>query len=274
MNASDVQTSTRASAELVAKGTRKLARRVRTMTRRWSLHPTEQATHEVRVAVRRLRSALSLLPKPVRDKKRTSKFERKARVLFRALAVVRDLDVVAHHFEDLDAPDDVFEAVERERERAVENARPKAQRVIEAKRPSVRARQLDDEDIDRRASELVRRSGIELRELLPLVLGDPDRVDIVHAARKAGRVLRYVYELLAPEGDARRLPWATALQALLGELHDRDVAIARLLAESDRTPETTRAVLQQRADRAARHEELSTFVRRTPELLDVVAPII
>lgn len=263
----------KSTAKVVAKGTRKLARRVRTMTRRWELHPTEEATHEVRVAVRRLRSALDLLPKNVRKAKRTKRFERRAAKLFRDLAVIRDLDVVAHHFEEIDAPDEVFERLENERERAVQDARPRAQKLLAAKVPEVRAKKLDAQEIGRRATNIVRSAGVELRELLPIVLGDPDRVEVVHAARKAGRVIRYVYELLAPEGEERRLPWVTALQAMLGELHDRDVAIARLLAENDRTPQTTRAVLQQRADRAARHEELSTFVRRTPELLDVVAPI-
>jgi CHAD domain-containing protein len=261
------------ASKLVSKGARKLARRVRTMTRRWDLHPTEQATHEVRVAIRRFRSAVALLPRPVRTTRRVRRFERRARALFRKIAIVRDLDVVVHHFEELDAPDEVFAAVARERARAVDDARSRAHELIDVKRPRIRAKSLDDGDIERRATETVRRSGIELRELLPIVLANGERTEVVHAARKAGRVLRYVYELLAPDGDARRLPWATALQALLGELHDRDMAIARMLAESDRTPETTRALLQQHADRAARHEELATFVRRTPELLDVVAPI-
>ena len=261
------------AAKLVAKGARKLARRVRTMTRRWDLHPTEQATHEVRVAIRRFRTAISLLPRSARTKPRVRKFEKRAQELFRKLAVIRDLDVVTHHFEELDAPDDVFDAVAREREQAVEKARSRAHALVHTKRPRLRGKDLDDDDIRLRASETVRRAGIELRELLPIVLANGERTEVVHAARKAGRVLRYVYELLAPDGDARRLPWATALQALLGELHDRDMAIARMLAETERTPETTRALLQQHADRTARHEELATFVRRTPELLDVVAPI-
>jgi CHAD domain-containing protein len=261
------------AAKLVAKGARKLARRVRTMTRRWDLHPTEQATHEVRVAIRRFRTAIALLPRPVRTQPRIRKFEKRARALFRKIAVVRDLDVVTHHFEDLDAPEDVFEAVARERQRAVDDARSRATKVVEAKKPRIRRKELDDGDIERRATEMVRRAGIGLRELLPIVLANGERTEVVHEARKAGRVLRYVYELLAPDGDARRLPWATALQALLGELHDRDMALARMLAETERTPETTRALLQQHADRAARHEELATFVRRTPDLLDVVAPI-
>jgi CHAD domain-containing protein len=261
------------ASKLVSKGARKLARRVRTMTRRWDLHPTEQATHEVRVAIRRFRTAIALLPRPARKHKRVRRFEKSAQALFRKLAVIRDLDVVTHHFEDLDAPDDVFDAVARERERAVDAARARATEVIDIRRPRVQRKELDDEDIERRATDVVRRAGIQLRELLPIVLANGERTEVVHEARKAGRVLRYVYELLAPDGDARRLPWATALQALLGELHDRDMAIARMLAESDRTPETTRALLQQHADRAARHEELATFIRRTPDLLDVVAPI-
>ena len=76
----------------------------------------------------------------------------------------------------------------------------------------------------------------ELRSFGPAVL-DPDAVDAQHDMRIAAKRVRYVLELAEPllgreaaEGAKR----ARALQDVLGEMHDCDVGVPRILTEIDR----------------------------------------
>jgi CHAD domain-containing protein len=86
------------------------------------------------------------------------------------------------------------------------------------------------------AARIVAMRLAEVRSFVPKAL-DPDQVDALHEMRIAAKRLRYVLELTADtcfgayaQTGARR---ARELQDLLGEIHDRDVLLARVADRSE-----------------------------------------
>ena len=267
----------RGRARAFARGVRKLSRRVESATAQWLDDPTVRNTHWLRTSLRRMDACLELLPKAARTAPRTRRFAKRCRALFSAIGALRDADVMSEKLggdvlalSPNDAPDHELRA-KRHRTASIEQARPLAQRVLKAKRPDLDDDVLDEAAIDARFAKVVARHGDQLRTRLPAAIADVTRVDDLHDARKAAKRLRYAYELGGEELGGRRLAWITALQDLLGDLHDRDVLIATL-SDLPASREVRGVLEGAREARRAKHEELATWLKRTPTLVDVVAP--
>ena len=83
---------------------------------------------------------------------------------------------------------------------------------------------------------IVRARLAELYSFVPAAL-DPQEVEALHDMRIAAKRLRYVFELTEPAlGDIARdgAKTARALQDLLGEIHDCDEMVPRVLAHEER----------------------------------------
>jgi CHAD domain-containing protein len=265
-------------ASAFARGVRKLARRVDAATEQWLDAPTVRNTHWLRTSLRRMDACLELLPKRARTAARTRRFRKRCRRLFSTVGAIRDADVMREKLGDhllrigpheARLPEDAPR--KRRHGSTLELARPLARKLLEAKKPRLDDQQLDEVELDARFAKVVSRHGDRLREKLPAAVADATRIDDLHDARKAAKQLRYAYELGGEDVHGRRLAWITALQDLLGDLHDRDVLIATL-AELPPSPELRRVIEGAREMRRAKHEELATWLRRTPTLVDVVAP--
>jgi CHAD domain-containing protein len=255
-----------------------LARRVREMFRVYpkALVGDVEAIHDLRVAARRLRSALSLFAlDPVG--KRTRRADKTLGALARAAGRGRDLDVGIEILEAL--PKGSSEAHERLR------------RALRASR--ARARSLSREELlDLDVAHLRR----DLRALVAGAMGDSDllaarlvalrqkelgtidrelhigrarpKPEQLHAARRAARRLRYLAELSelvegVPVGDASR--WRS-MQTRLGDIQDRHVLSVWLASRERRAERSGDPALA-----AAVHRALSRVkadaARRTREFL-------
>ena len=245
-----------------SRGVRKLARRVDGATAQWLEAPTVRNTHWLRTSLRRMDACLELLPKEARSAKRTRRYRQRCRKLFGALAALRDGDVMNEK---------LGTHADEHRQPSIDRARPHANELLETKKPRLDDELLDEAAIQARFAKVVSRHGDRLRQTLPLAIADATRVDDLHDARKAAKRLRYAYELGGDDVQGRRLAWITALQDLLGDLHDRDVLIATLV-ELPPSRERRAMLESTREARRAKHEELATWLRRTPTLVDVVAP--
>jgi CHAD domain-containing protein len=267
----------RARGDAFARGVRKLARRVDAATGKWLDAPTVRNTHWLRTSLRRMDACLDLLPKGARTAGRTRRFRKRCRKLFSAIGALRDDDVMTAKLgEEIPAasPRDASDHDHKRahhRHEAIDRARPLAKALLATKKPRLGDDVLDEASIDARFAKVVTRHGERLREKLPAAVADATRIEELHDARKAAKQLRYAYELGGDDVQGRRLAWITALQDLLGDLHDRDVLIATL-ADLPPSREVRRVLERAREERRAKHEELATWLRRTPTLVDVVAP--
>lgn len=212
--------------------------------------PTAGAIHQMRVAIRRLRAAMSLFRKAVDDKERTAVAEGLRRVA-RSLGEARDLDVfIANEIDPMreKRPDDadaerLAAHFARQRDAAYAQAREAidgaphrlaaldALAWVETGRWRKNAA-CDDPAFDFAAKTLARRSdAIRKRARRLSSLSVEER----HALRIAVKKLRYAAEFFAPlfsadeRGGKRAARFVKALAALqdrLGELNDAATAIS------------------------------------------------
>lgn len=250
--------------------------------------PNPEAVHQARVALRRLRSAMTLFKDVLGPERRL--LSDRLRDLARVLGDARDLDVLAERVEPgplfdrlSKARDKAYAAMTRELGRKATHrlpldlaewvavgawrSDPETARLRETPLPVFAARALD------RARDKLRKHGKHLADLSP-----EDR----HQVRKDAKKLRYAVEFLAtlfPEEKKRRKAFVKALKRLqeaLGIINDAVAAHERLAAlKLDTTPEGEAflargeegqdALLEEAA--TARHEllEVAPFWGELPE---------
>jgi len=219
-----------------------------------------EAVHDMRVAIRRLRSVL-VVAEPYFARKPFRRASRRVRALARALGQVRDADVLLGHLREryMTVADDerigiegLIDMIEADRAGARDDLDPvldewdedgpsaaEFQRFLaKTKSRSGKARERDligvvaaralDDELDMYA---------DCATILDEEGGD---AEAFHTLRIAGKKLRYTIELFAPvlgEDAEDLLTTLKTLQGLLGELHDRDVLVDLLSWERVRALE-------------------------------------
>jgi CHAD domain-containing protein len=191
----------------------------------------EKNIHDIRVSIRRVDVALSLLPK--KDRRHSSRRFEKYLKLLRANGEARDCDTIASRLATL--------GVITVSDLRVKKRSKIARAVIVAaslkKLPLPTIDMLDDKRVDKISSWLIGR----IKETFPIVLNDGRRVKELHRIRRDVRKLRYILDFLP---DSRRsvlvnkLNRATGnkielqrLQDLLGSIHDCDVTLEYLRSQ-------------------------------------------
>jgi CHAD domain-containing protein len=214
----------------------------------------DEALHDFRVSLRRLRSVIRAL-RPQLGERVQRKHERRLREVARATTAARDAEVQlawlrlehAHARErDIPALDWLGRRLEaRRRDASGPDLRALAARFHRLARRLSRKLAPSDEPAPRGAApsfgtllaDLLRAHAAELLEALEAV-GGPFEVEQGHAARIAAKRLRYILEPLRGNlraDSAAAVATLKELQDLLGELHDAHVAgdtIAGALVEA------------------------------------------
>jgi CHAD domain-containing protein len=262
-----------------------------------------EAVHDLRVAIRRLRTLLRVA-RAVYGRRRLSRIEAELRWLVQTTGALRDAEVLEETLHALSLPPEAQSAVdawshERLREAQARRAEvalllregpPERVRIPvgargEAKRVRPLERTLGDLEAvlargkTRRrlgAAELGRRAlGKALGDILVAASAEASDAAAMHELRIRFKRLRYAAELLAPsvgDGAEALARQAARLQKRLGELHDLDEASLRVANAGALAPvrAVTRSALQEaRARLAARAvEDLSRVLPQLREALD------
>jgi CHAD domain-containing protein len=221
------------------------------------------ALHDLRVAVRRLRSGIRAY-RPVLDDTVSGKSRRALKALAEATAVARDAEVALGILDELPAPPPRTRSghadLRRRLEREASDSRGDTDETLAAAIPKVVGRltrelshfQLDipvdgdteSETMSEFSAHVVDRHGEKLARALEKLAereedgedGDeaPD-VDALHVARISGKRLRYVAERLPGTAAAHLVGRLTALQDDLGEYRDAQLLAERALADIARS---------------------------------------
>ncbi len=193
---------------------------------------SEKNIRGARTALRRLDATFSLLPKKVRRQNR-SKME-KYRKFFKANSKVRDYDIISSRLAALGAPDE-SKVLQRKRKAELQRALALARSL--KKMAAMRLDGMQDDKLEARLDKATAKLTIKMKELLPVVLSDGNRVKELHRLRKDCKKLRYVLEMAPAESKARYAKMAARvihnnaleeLQDRLGTIHDSDITIAYL----------------------------------------------
>ena len=240
----------------------------------------DEAVHDMRVAVRRLRSLLRTA-RPLLDRSWAESLRAELDWLAARLGAVRDLDVLIEHFEttaaglnggDAALGSALVRPLVTERDRARKRLRSSLEKaryyeLLDALEGAATVMPARGGDVTLR--KLVRKEG---RKLKRRARGFPDLSDAaLHKLRIQGKRARYAAELAAPaEGKpARRLvDAARELQDVLGEHQDAVVAVrqlrelARVADRTDTALVAGRLVeLEEARKRAARRDAVGVWKR-------------
>jgi CHAD domain-containing protein len=244
------------------------------------------SVHQMRVAARRLRSALATHRRLLVDRARTERLRAELKWFGQALGRARDAQVLQAHLDGVlgaEPPDlvigPVAERIDAELTAEFRAGQAEAQAALDSERYFRLLDALDDladapeytEDAGRAASELeprlLARDAKRLRHAVQAVdrAEDPASRDAaLHEARKKAKRLRYAAECAEPALGPRAAKLARraeALQEALGEFQDSVVARSRLRelgvqahlsGENAFTYGRLHALEQQRADRSER----------------------
>jgi CHAD domain-containing protein len=241
--------------------------------------PDPEPVHQARVASRRARAALDTLGAvlPVRLRRA---LRSEVRALLKALGPARDLDVQALDVEGrlAGAPPRARAGLRRvhlrvaQRREALEGAVVAARDAYLAGEIGLRLEvrlapfalhapregdRLPAEVFDEARQALAPRVAA-LRETVSLALADP-APEHLHAARIAGKRVRYTLEVLAPldrRSVEELLPLVRGAQEILGRIHDDDVWLALLAVFA----------AEERARCLAHEGDLAGFLRLVPGL--------
>lgn len=206
------------------------------------------AIHDMRVATRRLQAVVRICKDCFRAK-RVKKIRSVLRDLIVALGEVREYDVLADRIKSTASPESAHAEIALGLMLGrIASLRNKAHRnLVALLHDDGHAKTLDafrrDPGLVRDSSEKTpSRFGDFLRDTIPglfndflaattAVAGHPRRTDALHTLRIEGKPLRYVMEFGEPCFGARFSACYKAVKAviaLLGEIHDDDVALAEL----------------------------------------------
>jgi CHAD domain-containing protein/CYTH domain-containing protein len=250
----------------------------------------EEALHDFRVAIRRLRSVFRAF-RPYVDHEITKKLRRRLRDLQRATGGARDAEVqilwVQSRRERLSPTEWIggkwfVQRLTDKRDRgyeasidAIERQFPKIDRRV---RKSLRAAALDPDSCSADATnyagaleQLIHDHAATLRRRLEAVHGPADE-EAAHAARISAKQLRYLFELMErefkPAKDA--VGSLKSLQDILGELHDAQVVSAELGFACERAAAQHARRLSQLTKRDDRERRRLRRRNATPGMLALV----
>lgn len=209
-----------------------------------------EAVHRMRVATRRLRSALPIFG-PFLAPRRHENWRKRIRAITRALGAARDTDVQIEHLTELVSRLTPPERAGvrrlllrlRQRRREMQKDVLKALRRLEKDDLVAEITQklapfeiyknqldLNDPPLRKLAAEQIQARLDEFLAFEPYT-NRPECVSELHAMRIAGKHLRYTLEFFAPLFEDELKPFIKSLrqcQDLLGAIHDADVWIAYL----------------------------------------------
>jgi CHAD domain-containing protein len=231
--------------------------------------PNEENIHNIRTAVRRLDSSYISLPRNVRTKKKIRKYLAKSKDLFRINSKIRDYDVIAEklrQYSDGNGNVSILgERLQNVRKKKLKAAKVLAVALRKINLPKVKQNSISQRKLTKRYNKLVDKFASRIEINFPVVITNGDKISELHEMRKDCKKLRYLLELLGPDGAntksiSQLIEQLQKAQDRLGIIHDYDEVIAYLKRQpSNRTMEgIVHDIIE---DRKRRYEEFRNYFK-------------
>jgi CHAD domain-containing protein len=247
-------------------------RNVARIAERTSKEANVENVHDLRTSIRRLSASVGALPPGLRKKGSVRRFVKQSRKLFRTTTPLRDFDIIQSLLSPFPHLSRFGKGGEKspERKRLATKASERARRLLRLKVPRFKNGIVDSRESKKRLASSISRSVETLRRDLPLVAGDPTRVDLLHDTRMTAKKLRYWLELL-PETKVKSetLSFLENLQQSLGRVHDLDLAL-EYLNDGGRNQYPREVVKAVADERARAFEAFATSYDETASRLAVI----
>jgi CHAD domain-containing protein len=224
---------------------------------------SEENTHDIRTAIRRMDAALGLLPKKLRGSKKVKRVLKQHRMLLKESAAIRDMDVVRSRILKDRTPGVARQALLRAVEvtRAAHLTRAKDLAALVEKERAIlpRRRKFAGQKLQRRFEKVVGKTVENIEKRLRVALSDPDDVEKLHHLRMDCKRLRYTLELVGATRYPGLISLLSSWQDALGSVVDAEVTIAFIKKETSRNDDAGNELLVE-SQAAKRAESFETFL--------------
>jgi len=219
--------------------------------------PSEKNIHGMRTSIRRVQTAYSITPKPMR-KKRLAVFVKKYNSFFRSNSRIRDYDIILEKLERYGIQDrQLVDHLCRKRGRQLDSALKEARSLLGLKTPRVLPGPGSYAKINERFRSRCLSLASEIRSELPKIAQDGSKVGELHELRITVKKLRYLLELQASGDLDPVISSMRFLQKALGRIHDSDMFVDYAVKKSARFQSLEPIIPREREARRRIFERLS-----------------
>jgi CHAD domain-containing protein len=236
----------------------RLKQRLNKSLREYLGDPGTVHTQSLRAAIRRLDTAILVLPKRTREQKSMRRCHERCKKVLRETSRVRDIDILREKISK--HPEDPTVALmlnnfREEREEFVDRSKKAAWKLFEHHAPRLEKRELPG--FVRRVETVLDELNTEIGTELHIAVRDEAKVEELHSLRKHCKRLGYTLELFpSVEHYSRLIADLRKWQDVLGEIRDSDVIVDYL--SRARPTDAVKAALA--SERAFRHRRYVSFV--------------
>jgi CHAD domain-containing protein len=194
-------------------------------------NPNDESIHDIRVGIRRLETAYRVLPKKARVEEGITNYVKKAKMLFKLNAEIRDVDIICTKLESkyLDKIKDLISTLKNSRIKKLQSAARLALIILDLPIPKICANVLKKSNLNKRYHKVMGKIELDINKNTIISLGDEKRIEELHMLRKDFKKLRYLLELVSYKEETDQvLKNLKEIQDSLGEIHDSDIVINHL----------------------------------------------
>jgi len=245
----------------------KYARTRKILTKRLKVYLKDSNPENVRslrIAMRRTRLCIELLPKKIRKEKAARTFLTSLDESSKANARVRDLDIILSKISTY-KPDPSMEerisGIKETRESNLQAARRQTNTLQKEHIPRITEKDLSVPKLQKRLNKTTNQLIAAINGRLPMVLKNSNNFRDLHLLRIDCRRLHYLAELFRSKKTARLLSRLRSWQSQLGFIHDSDLTIDYLRNLRD-APEMQPILNDLVTQRRQRYEKFSSIAKQ------------
>lgn len=235
---------------------------------KYTENPSDENIHDIRVSIRRLESAYSILPRNIREQEKIKDYVKKAKSLFKMNAKIRDYDIICAAMESRypDKTKELVSSLKNSREKQLEDATRYTLKISKLDFPKIIKSDLKKSKLKKRYLKVLDEITLNIQRNIIVVLASEKMIDELHTLRKDFKKLRYSLELATNKKITLDiLKNLKNIQDMLGEIHDNDIIIdyLRNFAQSS----TYSGIIE--SEVLERSKEYNTFVSTMKKSKDI-----
>lgn len=214
--------------------------------------PSEKNIHNVRISIRRLESAYSVIPKSIRTKKSDRLVSTYVK-FFSLNNMVRNRDIILQKLKAYGYSDESQISLDTNRKKLKRLlvALDLADKLVKSKKPKLKKISASSK-FEKTILVMVK----DFNSYVPAVISDENNIEELHSMRKLVKKIRYVLEMHPTETYDQLLANLKSLQILLGHIHDCDVFIRYLEKNKKQYSDMSKVAESERAKRSVAYKQL------------------
>jgi CHAD domain-containing protein len=217
------------SSKLYLKNFQKIIKKIINKLDDYLNDPNEENIHDIRIAIRRLEAAYNTLPKKIRKQPDLQNYVIQSKMLFKINTEIRDFDIITskldqQHFVN-SSSSRLVSSLMIKRKSKIKDGHIMASKLRSFPLPKLDEKNIAESKLKKRFHKIITKLNVRIKQNIPLVLNDNEKIEELHRLRKDLKKLRYTVELTLGNRKTTHIENLRKIQDVLGEIHDSDIML-------------------------------------------------